>query len=197
MRGIVIAAVLALCVLPAGAELVITEIMPNPSAVSDTYGEWFEIYNEGPAPIDMYGYHIIDLDVDDCEVTEHIIVPAGGFVVFGRNANPSLNGGVDVDYECSGFYLGNSDDEIVIYDELAQLVDQVEWTPGANGWPGIPGGATLYYDWCGDNNSGTCWQAEAENVFGAGDRGTPGYDPRLPSDTDIETWSTIKALYRK
>ncbi|MDF1799571.1 MAG: lamin tail domain-containing protein, partial [Planctomycetota bacterium] len=40
---------------PSG-ELIITEIMQNPSAVGDNEGEWFEVYNTTAGPIDKIGY---------------------------------------------------------------------------------------------------------------------------------------------
>ncbi len=42
---------------PASSDLIITEIMQNPSAVEDANGEWFEIYNSGSSPVDMYSYY--------------------------------------------------------------------------------------------------------------------------------------------
>ncbi len=38
--------------------LIITEIMPNPDAVPDLVGEWFEVYNAGTKPIDLTGWTI-------------------------------------------------------------------------------------------------------------------------------------------
>ena len=40
--------------------LVINEIMQNPSAVSDSNGEWFEIYNPTDAEVDINGWTIRD-----------------------------------------------------------------------------------------------------------------------------------------
>lgn len=198
MRGTAITVLLLSVVVPAQAGLVITEILANPSAVSDSYGEWFEVYNDGPASIDMYGYGIADLDSDAFEVTAHVVVPAGGFALFGRSGDFSMNGGVTIDYAYgSAMSLANASDELVIYDDLGALVDEVIYTPGTNDWPAMPNGASMYYDWCGDNSDGACWFVETEYTFGWGDHGTPGYDPRLPSNTDQETWSSIKALYKR
>ncbi|SVC91939.1 uncharacterized protein METZ01_LOCUS344793, partial [marine metagenome] len=42
---------------PAGPSgIVITEIMPNPAAVLDSYGEWFEIHNTTDSTIDIEGW---------------------------------------------------------------------------------------------------------------------------------------------
>lgn len=40
---------------PAFAELVINEIMQNPSEVGDDSGEWYEIYNPDGAAVDIDG----------------------------------------------------------------------------------------------------------------------------------------------
>ena len=55
-------------VLPALAasqgDVVINEIMQNPSAVADGAGEWFELYNATGAAIDIDGWTILDDDTD-------------------------------------------------------------------------------------------------------------------------------------
>ena len=49
---------------PSGDEsdynIVISEVMPNPAAVSDSYGEWFEIINLDSIVIDLNGWMIRD-----------------------------------------------------------------------------------------------------------------------------------------
>ena len=46
-------------------EVVITEVMVNPSSVSDSYGEWFEIVNMADTTIDIQGWTIMDSDGDE------------------------------------------------------------------------------------------------------------------------------------
>ncbi|MFM7143631.1 MAG: ATP-binding protein, partial [Alphaproteobacteria bacterium] len=41
-------------------DLLVTEIMPNPNAVSDTYGEWFEITNMTGRDLDLVGLILTD-----------------------------------------------------------------------------------------------------------------------------------------
>ena len=45
-------------------EIVINEIMQNPAAVGDGSGEWVELYNDGPAPVDINGWTIRDDGAD-------------------------------------------------------------------------------------------------------------------------------------
>ena len=99
-----------------------------------------------------------------------------------------------VDYEWSGFILANSGDEIIIYDAQNHFVDQIVYDGGPD-WPD-PTGASMFYDRGGDNNVGANWHEETEYTYGAGDYGTPGYDPRMPSLVESKTWSAVKAIYR-
>ena len=91
----------ALVVVP---ELVINEIMQNPSAVGDDAGEWFEIHNPTGAAVDIDGWTIRD-DGSDTHLINNggpLLVPAGGYVVLGNNADSGTNGGVTVDYSYNG-----------------------------------------------------------------------------------------------
>ena len=76
--------------------LVITEILQNPGATSDYTGEWFEVHNPGTEPVDMTGYTIKDDDHDQFVVDGAVVVPAGGYAVFGASA--ADNGGVALDF---------------------------------------------------------------------------------------------------
>lgn len=193
MRITAIVIALVLAALPASADLVITEIMQNPSAVYDSNGEWFEVYNPGPGDVDMDGYTISDLGSDSFTIAGTLLVAADDYAVFCVNGDYATNGGVDVDYVYpSGFYIGNSADEIYIYDASSTLVDYVEYDGGAV-WPD-PNGHSMYFSGVGDNNDGTLWAEEDLYTYGDGDYGTPGYERATPVEN--ETWGAIKTLYR-
>ena len=49
---------------PNVGDVIVTEIMKNPSAVNDSEGEYFEVYNTTGADIDMQGWDITDADGD-------------------------------------------------------------------------------------------------------------------------------------
>jgi hypothetical protein len=82
---------------PGPGDLVITEVMPSPSTVSDTVGEWFEA--RVMKDIDLNG---IGLDrVGDTTANPDLIqsadclhVVAGAYVVFARSMDPLANGGL-------------------------------------------------------------------------------------------------------
>ncbi len=159
-------------------KIIITEIMQNPSAVSDSNGEWFEIYNNDTSTIDINGWTIKDNDTDS-----HVIdnggalnIAPGQYMVLGINGDTAVNGGVQVDYVYSGITLGNGSDELVLLmaDGLTE-VDRVEWDNGAT-FPD-PSGASMMFmgGFNEDNNDGTKWQAATTAWTGsAGDFGTPG-----------------------
>jgi hypothetical protein len=113
--------------------VVINEIMQNPSAVGDSDGEWFEIYNPTGAAVDIDGWTIRDDDFDTHLINNSgpLLVPAGGYVVLGNNADSGTNGGVTVDYSYNGgFFLSNSADELILEDGGLTEVDRVDprWT---------------------------------------------------------------------
>jgi hypothetical protein len=162
------------CQVPPGG-IVINEILQNPSVVSDSAGEWFELYNVTGMDIDIDGWTIADNDFD-LHVIDNggpLVIPAGGYLVLGRNGDSGTNGGVSIDYVYpSDWFLSNSTDEIVLYDYLGNETDRVEYDGGAT-FPD-PNGATMSLaDPALDNNSGTNW-CEASTPYGGGDMGTPG-----------------------
>ena len=70
-------------------DLVITEMMGNPSCIGDGC-EWFEVLNTTDLPIDLYGLGIGDIDAIDAEnpdtyVLEHAILESGALGVFARD----------------------------------------------------------------------------------------------------------------
>ncbi|MCP5031401.1 MAG: ExeM/NucH family extracellular endonuclease [Actinomycetia bacterium] len=162
---------------PAVGDLVITEVMQNPSAVSDSNGEWFEVKNQSGAEINLDGWMISDAGTNSHVISGEVKVPAGGYAVLGINAVSSANGGVAVDYEYSGMFLANSDDEVILTSPGAVEFDRIEYDGGPL-WPD-PIGASMNLDPPSteytSNDDGANW-CEGSASFGAGDRGTPGAD---------------------
>ena len=153
--------------------LVINEIMQNPSAVSDFDGEWFELFNPNASAVDINGWTIRDNDIDSHVINNGgpLLVPAGGYVVLGRNSDMAANGGVLVDYEYTGISLANGADELVLLDDLLQGIDLVAWD-GGPAFPDPNGASMSLRDPLLDNNVGANW-VEGTSPFGAGDLGTP------------------------
>jgi len=156
------------------SEIVINEIIQNPSAVSDSNGEWFEVYNSTGTGIDINGWTIEDNDFDSHVISNGgpLTVLAGGYLVLGINSDFSTNGGVNVDYQYSGIFLSNGSDELVLLDDSMVEVDRVEWDNGAT-FPDPNGASMSLKDPALDNNDGANW-CTASTPYGDGDLGTPG-----------------------
>lgn len=156
-------------------DLVVSEVMADPSG-TESLREWFELYNTTSAPIDLDGLTFTDDGADAFTVNNGapLVVAAGGYFVFGRSADTSANGGVNVDYVYSGMSLANTGDEIVI-GAGALMVDRVAYDSGAT-FPRTPGRAFSLDPQTLDaaaNDDGSSW-CEATSMLSGGDYGTPG-----------------------
>lgn len=159
--------------------LFVTEMMPNPAAVSDTAGEWFEVFNSGSdVAVDINGWTIRDLGTNVHVINNGspLLVQPQGFLVLGRNADASTNGGVSTDYQYTGFTLTNSGDEIQLVDSAGIVIDTVVY------------GSSLVFNGASASLSPTAFDAvsndqpanwcAATSVMPGGDKGTPG----VPND---------------
>ena len=169
-------------VLPTDA-LFVTEIMRDPDAVSDSDGEWLELYNNTAVDMNLVGLVVYDLGSDSFTVESDLFVPAGEHVVLGENADTATNGEVDLDYECSGLTLGNSEDELYL-EHGGIVLDTVLY--GA-GWPDLAGhamslGPDFYDPILNDDPANWC---DAPWQWASGDSGSPGdMNPVCCSDED-------------
>lgn len=158
----------------APGDVIVTEIMRNPDAVSDTYGEWIELYNPTGFDIDIDGWTVGDGQSEEHTIDAGgpLVIAAGGFVVLGRNDNSSLNGGYACDYAYAGVTLGNGSDRVVIRDG-STTIDSVAYDDGAM-FPDPTGASMELANPSGDNGIGSNWEECVLSTFGDGDYGTPG-----------------------
>ena len=150
--------------------IVISEVMPNPSAVSDAYGEWFEIINMDSLTIDLNGWTIMDGGSDSHVISSTIEIQPGQYMVLGRNGNESVNGGYVSDYTYASFALANSDDEIILLDQDEKVVDDISY---GGTFPYSSGVSMYMIDHTSDNTIDSNWVASSL-MYGDGDLGTPG-----------------------
>jgi endonuclease G len=153
-------------------DLVINEVLADPSAVLDANGEWFEVHNRGTTTVNLSGWTIASNNDVSHVVASSVVIPAGGFVVLGRNGTTATNGGVTVNYVYAGattLNLGNGTDWLAIRNGAGATVDSVAWTSVTAGT------SRALIDPASDNvnMNGAAW-ANSTVTFGAGDRGTPG-----------------------
>lgn len=167
-------------------DLIITEIMKDPSAVIDDNGEWFEIYNRTSSDIDINGWtlkddgtnnHIINSTIDPMTGTGgNTLVPAGGYLVLGKSLDLMINGGAPIDYAYqNNFNMGNGEDEIVLVTPGNIEISRVNYDGGPN-FPDSAGESMqLNPDFLNeiDNDNGDNW-CPSISIYGHGDLGTPG-----------------------
>lgn len=145
---------------PAMGEVTITEVMPNPNAVLDGEGEWFELLVS--EKIDLNGLQIGKNGVVGFTLTAEqcVEVEAGSWLAFALSDDPLLNGGVSpVAWVYEGVSLVNTDGNLFV-GFADQVLDEATWASS-------PVGASLSLDtmtqtWC-----------PAVDAYGAGDKGTP------------------------
>jgi len=155
-------------------DLVIAEVMANPDAADDEFGEWFELLNPTGDDIGIRGCVVSDLSGETHEIALPVtVVPAGGRAVIGRSLDVGENGDVPVDYAVGeDMILGNAADALVLECD-GQVIDEIEWDTAA-GWPGGGGRSmTLDEDYLDVNHSGANW-CEATTQMANLDYGTPG-----------------------
>lgn len=177
---------------PPPPQLVVTEIMRNPAAVGDDHGEWFEVHNPTTDAVDLLGWLISDEDSDLHRIDASVVIPSGGWVVLGRDADRGRNGRVDIAYAYgTDIRLSNTADELVLSDPHGRPVDRIRWDDG-DLWL-RPNGASMALALAtldrslpgplavGNEPGGWC---ESAPTFGAGDRGTPGAPTICLTETD-------------
>ncbi len=165
--------------------VLINEIMYDPSAVSDSVGEWIELVNLGPGVVDIVGWTILDASNAFAIIGEgqsSVQLLPGQFYLLGKSDQPSINGGVPNVRTIFSFGLSNASDEVILQDANGLDVDRVLYNEGG-GWPACVGASlarigTDLTDADGDgipdgSNDPANW-ACATATYGDGDKGTPG-----------------------
>ena len=64
--------------------LLITEIMSNPAALSDTEGEWIEIFNNSSQPVNLQNLVILRDDINSHEIAENITLAPAEYYLLAR-----------------------------------------------------------------------------------------------------------------
>lgn len=169
-------------------DIIITEVMQNPSAVGDADGEWFEIFNTTAGDIDINGWTISDNDFDSHVIANGgpLVVPANDFLVLARNSDTGVNGDYTSAYQYGDdIALANGADELILTTAGAVEMDRIEYDGGAV-WPDPTGASMALSNFTADNNDGVNWttatQREQTYVGATGDLGSPG---TLGSDANL------------
>jgi len=105
-------------------DLIITEMMIDPEAVTDAVGEWFEIHNPNSYALELENVRFSDDGTDLFRISESRIIPAGGYMVLGANGDFNINGGVKVVWVFgTQMVLANTNDEINMISPDDVLID--------------------------------------------------------------------------
>ncbi|MFL5320673.1 MAG: hypothetical protein ACJ790_13510, partial [Myxococcaceae bacterium] len=93
---------------PVVGDVVISELMPDPNFVSDTTGEWFEVYV--PGDVDLNGVKLGNETTSSTTLSSPACIHpvAGSYVLFAKNADSSVNGGLPPVLSTFGFSLSNT-----------------------------------------------------------------------------------------
>ncbi len=163
-------------------QIVITEFMVKPGAVTDALGEWLELFNSTDQAIDISGWNLHD-DLTQTHIISPgvpFLVPAKGFRVLGINGDKTKNGGVPVDYVYADFTLANTADAIDLAWNGLEIDDvkYVKQTPTSAGFD-IEDGKSVSLDPthfnATDNDLATSYcPGKFKWTGSAGDYGTPG-----------------------
>jgi len=100
------------------SDLLISEVMANPAALSDARGEWFELYNPTTEAINLHEITIGDDGSDRHRIESDLLILPGEYLTLARYLDP----GFVPDYVYDDFTLGNSDDEIILSDGVSELL---------------------------------------------------------------------------
>lgn len=159
-------------------DLLITEIMYNPAAISDTEGEWFEVYNNTAAAIDINQLAILKGTELQHVIVESIVINPNQYLVLARNANATTTASYIYG---SALTLTNTADEIVIANYGSDGTDGstiASVNYGSGGFP-VANGASLNLDLNAFDPDlallGANW-CLSTLAFDTGDLGSPGIE---------------------
>jgi hypothetical protein len=149
--------------------VVITEFMATPSALSDAQGEWFELVNKSSQnkAWDLLGCVIRDETGEHHTIARSLVMPVGGVVTLARSSTP----GFTPSYVYDSFTLNGTVDQIILECGGMQI-DRVAYD---GTFPLAAGRSTASW-WVVDsisNDAPAAW-CLGTDVYGSGDRGTPG-----------------------
>lgn len=162
---------------PMVGDLVITEVMPNPGAVSDTEGEWFEVTAINPVDLNGLGLDRAGDTSNPVVIDSATCLPiaAGEHVLFVKNDMMAANGGLPTAPIRGSFGFSMVDGSAAAPGDVrimsgATVIDAITWTSTRSGRS-----HQLDPDRtdpsANDDASNFC---DGATTYGGGDLGTPG-----------------------
>jgi len=148
-------------------DLLLTEVMADPDKITDTYGEWFEIYNNAAFPININGL-IVKVGTKTYTVAVNHEMQKGEYIFLAKDAQAGAGALV---YYASAISLVNSNGSIQLLstDGVTEIASMTYGT--------APTGASLSLDPTKTTYSlakdPSSW-CTATQAYSTGDKGTPG-----------------------
>ena len=158
-------------------DLLITEIMYNPTSLSDTEGEWFEIYNNSDQTLDLQNLILGRDDANRHTIVDQLELLPGDYLVFERSDTATL--ATNSFIFGSDLLLPNTGAVLAIFNEGTEsdpgaLIFSVDYSD-----PSFPDGSgasiSLNPESLNAANAilGTSW-CISSSAYYTGDLGTPG-----------------------
>jgi Lamin Tail Domain len=165
-------------VAPGPGDLVITEVMPSPTKVGDTTGEWFEAKVRSDVDLNGVGLDRIgdsSLKPDLITSPDCVHARAGSYVVFARTNVPATDGGIAATAIFGTFRFSMIAGTSTAPGDVAivagtTVVDAVTWTRSTAG-KALQLDPDLVDPSANDTESNFC---DATATYGLGDLGSPG-----------------------
>ena len=162
---------------PVYGDLIISEIMSDPSALSDTEGEWFEVYNASSKDIKLQNMIICRDSINWHTIADSIVLGPGDYYVLSRTATATNAPNMYV--YGSSITLSNSGAKLFIFSESTEsepgeMIFSVDY--GETDFPSAPGKSlSLNPIFMSAANAvlGTSW-CLSTTPYNTGDLGTPG-----------------------
>jgi len=158
---------------PQVGDIAITEVMPDPNAVTDAEGEWFELVVN--ANVDINGLAVAGATGNGNVLMSAtcVRVTAGTHIIFARNADTGMNGGLPAVAGTFTFNMANSAGTLRVLMDGTEL-DSMTWST-------VRSGRSLQLDMGltapTDNDLSTNF-CDGNAAFGGGDMGSPGQPNR-------------------
>lgn len=187
-------------VAPGAPQLVIVEVMADPSKVADAAGEYIKLYNPGPVDVNLQNYKVLSASgttvytgsstVESHTIGASVPLAVGACVVLGNNTASASNGGITTEAYSYGtsITLGNNNtDWVEIKTPAGVLLDSVSYSASTINTSVTPptrtittpftvqtGTARLVVDPSIDHTvmAASNW-VSASTTYGLGDKGTP------------------------
>ena len=163
-------------VAPLEGELIITEIMFNPSGdIPEGAGEWFEVYNTTGLTLSLDGCVVADNSATTMNISGVTVAPQS-YALFAGSGDTGVNGGLVPD-GIFAFGLANTSDKLT-FTCGATVIDEVVYSTGT-GFPSVNGSAisldpASYDATLNDSSAAWCVAVDVYHSGSTDNHGTPG-----------------------